>query len=142
MSDSCEHDPLVMQPMILISKNGLATLFTDKSCGSLISQALKVRIRKITWQDNFTIESAFELSRAARMCYEIASQRGEEVQEVKLTNLSREDLDILAGFQKHWSFEDLHTNISQLRNRVRLAGPVDPITADIMAKELVDVMTS
>lgn len=161
MSDLFGHDgrdieqPAHGRPAFLIGKNGLATAALEQSDASFVLDRLKERIRRLTWLDDFGPESAHEIWRAARMCHELATQFEEQRKKeqpvldpedllplvvFRLSNLSLEDLDILYDFPKHWSTDALRKLIDQERGRVRSAGPVGPVEADAMAKDLVDVM--
>lgn len=126
------------KPSFSLLRNGLAVIAMTGSDAAFVLERLKERIRRLTWLDDFSTGSATEIWRAARLCYEVRAQAGDGP--VRLSSLSREDLDILYDFPKHWSTEGLKRAIGELRPRTRAAGPAGPVEADLMAKELVDVM--
>lgn len=132
------EQPRDQKPSFDLLKNGLAVIAMTGSDAVFVLDRLKERIRRLTWLDDFETSSATEIWRAARLCYEVRAQAGRDV--VRLSSLSREDLDILYDFPKHWSTEGLRKLLEEIRPRTRLAGPAGPVEADLMAKELVDVM--
>lgn len=76
----------------------------------------------------------------SRMCYEIISQTGDVVY---LTNLSKEDVDVLYGLRlREEGMGSLQNLLNEVRFAVRPSGPVDMLEADRMAKDLVTVMES
>jgi len=131
------EQPRDQKPTSDLLKNGLVTIAMTRSDAGFVIDRLKERIRRITWLDDFSTSSATEVWRAARLCYEIRAQDGKDT--VFLTNLSREDLDIVYDFPKNWNTAELRKLVDELRARTRPAGPAGPIEADLMAKELTDL---
>ena len=134
------EQPGDQSPTFDLMKNGLAIIAMTRPDAAFVLDNLKQRIRRLTWLDDFSTGNAAQIWRAARLCYEIRAQDGKDLVEIK--SLSREDLDVLYDFPKHWSTDGLKKVLKELRPRTRLAGPASPIEADLMAKELVDFMES
>lgn len=101
---------------------------------------LKERVRRITWLERAGTEEFLEIHRIARMCYEMADEDLHPDGFPTLSNLSREDVEILYALESHkaaW----LVNAINAFRLLTRPAGPVGPVEVDRVAKDFVTVMT-
>lgn len=125
------------RPTCLVGRDSLATIWMRRSDASFVVDQLKRRIRRITWLDDLKSEHLHEMWRSCRMLYELSLSDGEVL---TLSNLSREDVEALDEFHPHWGTDGLKKVLDEVRPKVRESGPVSPVEADRMAKELVDLM--
>lgn len=129
--------PASGRPTCDVGSDSLATVLMVRSDASFVIDSLKLRIRRITWLDDFGSDQAHELCRCSRMLYELSS----DGDTLSLSGLSKEDVSILLEFPEHWSFDGLRSVLEDAAPGVRESGPVGPVEADRMAKELVDMMS-
>jgi len=125
------------KPTSLVGRDSLATVWMRRTDASFVIDQLKRRIRRITWLDELGPEHLHEMWRACRMLYELSLASGDVL---TLSNLSREDVDALDEFHAHWGVEGFKRVLDEIRPLVRESGPVSPVEADRMAKEIVDLM--
>jgi hypothetical protein len=133
------EEPRDGEPTLLVGRGGLASVRMRRSDASFVTDQLRRRIRRITWLDELGPEQAHEMWRSCRMLYELSLAGGDVL---ALSNLSLEDADIILEFQDHWGVDGLKRALREALPSMRGSGPVGPVEADRMAKELVDMMAS
>jgi hypothetical protein len=108
----------------------LGSLILSESDAKSVIEALKRRIRRLTWLEDTDESSYLEMMRASRMCYEL-SQGG------NLTSLDREDVDVL--YDLHDVERILLEPLNTIRPHVRSGLSTTPVAADRVMKGISDL---
>jgi hypothetical protein len=87
--------------LLFTMKDGLVTIRLDPSDAAIITNLLKERVRRITWLEGAGTKEFVEVHRISRMCYEMSDEDLHPDGFPTLSNLSREDVDILYALESH-----------------------------------------
>lgn len=111
----------------------LGEINLSESDAKAVIEALKARIRRLTWLDKADQRTFLEIMRASRMCYELSD-------EGSLTSLDRDDVDVL--YDLHEVERILLDSLNQIRGRVRQGLAATPVAADRIMKGVGDLFAT
>lgn len=135
-----------------VQTNGLVDIHMDTDVAVDLVHELSSEIRKMSYPDikmpstlvdrnkgfGFDDDTFVIIHRMARLCHNLMANVSVIGGATSLVNLSKEDVELLYN----------HTTaipsnfLTPIRNATRAAGPVGPIEADLMAKELSTILES
>ncbi len=122
----------MMESYIIL--NGLMDIRVSEGNRGTLLDSLKGYIRQKTWLDSMAPESFASIAFFARVCYSIARHGW-------ILGLSQEDLNLLLEVQQIRTSTigaEIRTRIPDLRS----TGASDPVFADKICKEFIEVMES
>lgn len=111
----------------------LGELKLSESDARPVIEALKARIRRLTWLDKANQGTFLEIMRASRMCYELSDGGS-------LTSLDRDDIDVL--YDLHEVERILLDPLNQIRGQVRQGLAATPVAADRVMKGVGDLFAT
>lgn len=114
--------------------NGLLDLHMQPHQSSAVTDEFKSRIKEISRKEKASPADFLAIHRMSRMCWEMAT-------ECRLTNLDKDDADLLYNIRQSENFEWVFKIMNDLRSILRTTS-CSIAVADHVAKTVEEIMTS